>query len=63
MRDDWRTPLVGCLDEALDRAILEATVYRGPAVDGVSQRQTMTIDTLDLATHHRVLRAIRDLLA
>jgi D-glutamate cyclase len=61
LRADWRARLVGCLDEDLDRRILEATVRDGPAVDGVSRRQAMTVDNLDLATHHRKLRAIRAL--
>jgi D-glutamate cyclase len=61
LRQDWRAPLLTCLDETLDRAVLEATVEDGPAVDGVSLLQTMTVDNLDIATHHRVLRMIRAL--
>jgi hypothetical protein len=56
-----QTTLLACLDPALDQAILEATVYNGPAVDGVTRQQTVTIDTLDCATHHRVLESIRTL--
>ncbi len=59
LRADWRRDLLGCLDETLDRAILEAAVERGPAVDGVSRRQTLTVDNLDIATHHQKLREIR----
>lgn len=61
LRDDWRDRLLLCLDENLDRAILEAAVERGPAVDGVSRRQTLTVDNLDLAVHHEKLRALRAL--
>jgi hypothetical protein len=61
LRSDWRDQLLECLDEGLDRRVLEATLVNGPAVDGVSRRQTRTIDNLDLATHHEKLRAIRAL--
>jgi D-glutamate cyclase len=61
LRADWRARLIGCLDESLDRRILEATLADGPAVDGVSRRQAPTIDNLDLATHHQKLRMIRAL--
>ena len=61
MRADWRPALLECLDPALERHILETTVRDGPAVDGVTRRQTLTIDTLDCATHQRVLDAIRAL--
>ena len=58
-RADWLGTLLECLDPALDQAILEATVRDGPAVDGVTRRQTLTIDSLDSATHHAVLDAVR----
>jgi len=63
LRDDWRSALLDCLDPALDQAILEATIRNGPAVDGVTRVQTPTIDSLDCATHHAVLQAIRALSA
>jgi hypothetical protein len=61
MRPAWREALLQCLDPALDRAILETTVRDGPAVDGVTRQRTVTIDSLDCATHHRVMEAIRAL--
>jgi hypothetical protein len=61
MNEAWRPALLNCLDPDLDRSVLEATVRNGPAVDGVTRQQTVTIDSLDLATHHQVLRAIRAL--
>jgi hypothetical protein len=61
LREDWRPPLLGCLDETLDRAVLEAMIEKGPAVDGVSRLPTLTVDNLDIATHHQVLRKIRTL--
>jgi hypothetical protein len=61
LRGDWRERLLACLDERLDRAVLAAAVHRGPAVDGVSRRQTLTVDNLDLAVHHEKLRALRAL--
>jgi D-glutamate cyclase len=61
LRTDWRACLIDCLDEELDRRVLEATLADGPAVDGVSRVQAPTIDNLDLATHHEKLQAIRAL--
>jgi len=59
LREDWRGTLLACLDETVDRAVLEATVDYGPAVDGVSRLRTLTVDNLDIATHHRILRMVR----
>jgi hypothetical protein len=61
LRTDWRGQLLECLDEGLERRVLEATLVNGPAVDGVSRRQTPTIDNLDLSAHNEKLRAIRTL--
>jgi hypothetical protein len=62
LRSDWTRTAIGCLDPELDRRILEALVANGPAVDGVTLRQAVTIDSLALAEHHRVLIAIRSVL-
>lgn len=59
LREDWRKQMIGCLDETLDKAVLEATVVRGPAVDGVSRLHAMTVDNLEIAVHHNKLREIR----
>jgi hypothetical protein len=59
LRADWREALLSCLDVALDARILEAMVRDGPAVDGVSQRQALTIDTLPLEVHRAKLLEIR----
>jgi D-glutamate cyclase len=59
LRTEWRAPLLDCLDEGLDRRVLETVITQGPAVDGVSLLPTPTVDNFDLATHHRVLRMIR----
>jgi hypothetical protein len=59
LREDWRGTLLACLDETVDRAVLEATVEHGPAVDGVSRLRTLTVDNLDISTHHRILRMVR----
>jgi hypothetical protein len=61
LHEDWRPALLACLDEALDRTVLESMIAHGPAVDGVSRLPTPTVDNLDIATHHRVLRMIRRL--
>ena len=59
LREDWRRTLLACLDETLDRTVLEAMIELGPAVDGVSRLPTLTVDNLNIASHHRVLRKIR----
>jgi D-glutamate cyclase len=63
LRRDWRPKLVACLDERLDRRILESMIADGPAVDGVSRRQTPTVDNLPISVHHEKLRQIRALVA
>jgi D-glutamate cyclase len=55
----WREALLDCLDPATDRQILQTLVQRGPAVDGVTLRQALTIDGLDLAAHEAKLESIR----
>ena len=61
LRPDWRERLLACLDEEHDKAVLQATVNNGPAVDGVSRLRAMTVDNLELAVHHNKLREIRAL--
>jgi hypothetical protein len=61
LRADWRERLLACLDEKLDQTVLEATVNNGPAVDGVSRLRTMTVDNLEVISHHSKLREIRAL--
>jgi len=51
--------LLPCLTPALDQAILRSLVFDGPAVDGVSQRQALTIDCIDAPTHAHMLEAVR----
>lgn len=41
-----------------DRLILEACVREGPAVDGVTRRQTCTVDGIEHAVHAEVLEAM-----
>jgi hypothetical protein len=62
LRPSWWEAALDCLDPAVDRAILQALVFRGPAVDGVSLRQATTIDSLELTLHQRKLAAIRAVL-
>jgi D-glutamate cyclase len=61
LRQEWRARMLACLNPEIDRAILAAAVEHGPAVDGVSARQALTVDNLDLAVHHEKLRALRAL--
>jgi D-glutamate cyclase len=63
LRADWAEGLVGCLDADLDLRILEATVRNGPAVDGVTRQQTVTIDGIAPSQHRHKLDAIRALVA
>jgi D-glutamate cyclase len=56
---NWRDKLLDCLDPTIDERVLETLVQRGPAVDGVTLRQALTIDGLDLATHQAKLKQIR----
>jgi hypothetical protein len=58
-RAEWRDTLLDCLDPVIDQQILEMLVQRGPAVDGVTLRQTLTIDGLNLAAHQAKLESIR----
>ena len=59
LRPDWRAGLLAALDPALDAVIMQATVFDGPAVDGVTTLQAMTVDGLPVARHHAKLEAIR----
>lgn len=61
IREDWRERLLQCLDDSLDRHIVEVMLRDGPAVDGVSRRQALTIDNFGLAFHHQKLHMIRAL--
>ena len=61
LREDWRKQMLGCLDETRDKAVLEATVVHGPAVDGVSRLRAITVDNLAVAIHHKKLGEIRAL--
>jgi D-glutamate cyclase len=63
LRADWRPTILDCLDEALDRHILETIVVEGPAVDGVSRLKAATVDNLPMAVHHDRLRRIRAIAA
>jgi hypothetical protein len=57
-RPDAAEAMRACLNADLDRAVLEATVADGPAVDGVTLRRAATIDGLGVEAHGAMLRAI-----
>jgi D-glutamate cyclase len=61
LRPDWAGGLVACLDADLDLRILEATVRNGPAIDGVTRRQIVTIDGILPSRHQQKLDAVRAL--
>jgi D-glutamate cyclase len=58
LRPDWSMAMRAGLDPALDRAVVEAMVRDGPAVDGVSLQRTASIDGLEMQVHHDLLEAI-----
>ncbi|WP_428488750.1 glutamate cyclase domain-containing protein [Rhodopila sp.] len=58
LRPEWSGAMLASVAEHLDQAVVEAMVRDGPAVDGVSLRHEATIDALDFAVHHAVLRRI-----
>jgi hypothetical protein len=58
LRPDWSAAMLAALDPALDQAVLEAMVRDGPAVDGVSRRRDLTIDSFPMAVHHERLAAM-----
>ncbi len=59
LRPDWRTTLLRSLDPAIDEHILTTTVQKGPAVDGISRQQTLTVDNHPIAKHHAKLAQLR----
>ena len=61
LRPDWSAAMLAGLDAALDRAVIEAMVRDGPAVDGVSLRRETTIDGLGMDVHRAVMEAVRGL--
>lgn len=63
LRPDWAAAMRAGLDPVLDRAVVEAMVRDGPAVDGVSLSRTATIDALGMDIHRGMLEAVRDILS
>lgn len=60
LRGEWREGLVGALDGALDRKILQATVRNGPAVDGTTRIYGDTVDGLAVEAHSRKIEAVKE---
>jgi hypothetical protein len=60
-RPAWLGAMRAALDPMLDQAVIQAMVRDGPAVDGVSRQRDMTIDSLDMPTHHAVRALIAGL--
>lgn len=56
LRPDLRDSLTSGLNEERDRQILEATIYQGPAVDGMLKRPALSVDNLPWEVHQRILR-------
>ena len=59
IRPEWRERLLSSLDPLLDARVLETLVTQGPAVDGISRVQALTVDGHGVAMHHAKLAAIR----
>jgi hypothetical protein len=59
LRADWRDAMWDSLAPSVHYAALDAMVSRGPAVDGVFLKQSMTVDSISLARHEEKLAAIR----
>jgi hypothetical protein len=59
LREDWRDAMLECLAPSVHYAALDTMVNRGPAVDGVFLKQSMTVDSISLARHEEKLAAIR----
>jgi hypothetical protein len=59
LRPDWRDTMLAGLDPALEQRVFATMLAEGPAVDGVTQRRTPTIDAIPLAVHRAKLDAIR----
>jgi hypothetical protein len=62
IREDWRDAMLDCLQPAVHDAAMHAMVTLGPAVDGVSGLQSMSVDSLPLQRHVEKLAAIRAVL-
>lgn len=62
LRQDWWEAMLACLDPELDRIILEGTVLNGPAVDGVTGQQSLSVDNLPLDKHHQKIDEIRKIM-
>jgi hypothetical protein len=58
LRPDWSAAASAALNPALDRAVVEAMVRDGPAVDGITLRREATIDAVSMDVHHEVLNTI-----
>jgi hypothetical protein len=60
LRPDWSAAMLAGLAPVLDRAVVEAMVRDGPAVDGVSLLRAATIDGLGMDVHRAMMDAVRE---
>jgi hypothetical protein len=58
LHPDWTGAMLAGLDPVVDRAVVEAMVRDGPAVDGVSLQRTATIDAHGMDVHQQMLNAV-----
>ena len=63
LREDWRAGLLEWLDADRHEAVLRTMVRDGPAVDGVTGQQALTVDGLGAAAHAARIAAIRAIVA
>jgi len=55
LRPDWKAALLSGLTLSMDRHVLERTVEAGPAIDGITGRQALSVDSLPWEYHAAVL--------
>ncbi|NKC15495.1 MAG: DUF4392 domain-containing protein [Gammaproteobacteria bacterium] len=63
MRPDLKGDLLAALDRDTHWAMLQAMVQNGPAVDGVTRQQTLTVDGLDFTVHGQFIDDLLQIMA
>ncbi len=61
LREEWKAPLMAALTRENNERILRAMVYDGPAVDGVTGMQALSVDGMPVEKHNKILEAIREI--
>lgn len=61
LRPEWRQHLLESMTDEQSFNVLERTVFEGPAVDGVTRKQALSIDGLSWSDHIKVLAELRSI--